>query len=202
MKAEMMNHKIVHLLLYDNVEILDFAGPMEVFMQAGFDVYTVGPYKTIAAMNKLKITVDYLITDSTIPRASILAIPGGDGVFEYLHDEMVMGWITQAIKTSAYNFSVCTGAYLLAQTGILDGKQATTIYTRIEDMENRYPAVKVVSGVRFVDNGKEITTAGISAGIDGALHLVAKIRGTAVAENVARRMEYDKWVKDEGLIIK
>jgi transcriptional regulator GlxA family with amidase domain len=191
----------VALFLYDDVELLDFAGPMEVFMQAGFNVFTVGPSKTILSMNKLKIEVDYVVGDN-IPQAEIIALPGGDGALNYIKHEKVMAWIKKATQNSTHNFSVCSGAYLLAQTGILDGKKSTTFHGLLDDMEKQYPKVAVLRGVRYVDNGKEITTAGISAGIDGALHLVARINGEQAARNVAFNMEYDKWTPGEGLIVK
>jgi transcriptional regulator GlxA family with amidase domain len=191
----------VALFLYDDVEILDFAGPMEVFLQAGFNVFTVGPSKNIKAMNKLKITVDYVVGDN-IPQADIIALPGGDGALEYIKHKKVMEWIKSSVQRSKYNFSVCSGAYLLAQTGILDGKKSTTFHSMIDDMATQYPKVTVLRGVRYVDNGKEITTAGISAGIDGALHLVARIKGEQAAKEVAFNMEYDKWMPGEGLIVK
>lgn len=191
----------VALFLYDNVEILDFAGPMEVFMQAGFNVYTVGPSKTIMAMNKLKITVDHVIGDK-IPQADVIALPGGDGALDYIKNERVMSWVKKSVQSSTYNFSVCTGSYLLAQTGVLDGKKSTTFHSLIDDMGNQYPKVTVLRDVRYVDNGKEVTTAGISAGIDGALHLVARIRGEKAAKDVAFNMEYDKWTPGEGYTVK
>jgi transcriptional regulator GlxA family with amidase domain len=195
------NPTTVALFLYDNVEILDFAGPMEVFMQAGFEVFTVGPSKNIKAMNRLSISVDYVIGEH-IPQAHIIALPGGDGALEYINDKKVMTWIKQSVQKSNYNFSVCTGAYLLAQTGILDGKKSTTFHSLIDHMGKEYPKVTVLRGVRYVDNGKEITTAGISAGIDGALYLVAKIRDEQAAKDVAFNMEYDKWTPGEGRIEK
>jgi transcriptional regulator GlxA family with amidase domain len=195
------NTTSVALFLYDNVEILDFAGPMEVFMQAGFEVFTVGPSKNIKAMNRLNISVDYVIGEK-IPQGDVIALPGGDGALEYINDDKVMAWIRRSVQKSTYNFSVCTGAYLLAETGILDGKKSTTFHSLIDHMGKEYPKVTVLRGVRYVDNGKEITTAGISAGIDGALHLVAKIRGEQAAKDVARNMEYDKWTPGEGRIEK
>lgn len=193
--------KTVLILLYEDIEILDFAGPMEVFMQAGLTVYTVAPSRSIKAMGKLQITPDYVIGDKEIPHADIVALPGGDGAMDCLNNKKTMDWIKQVVNQSSYNFSVCTGAYLLADTGILDGKKSTTFHTLIEDMRKRYPKVEVLSEVRFVDNGKEITTAGISAGIDGALYLVAKLYGESLAKRVARTIEYDKWTPNEGYVV-
>lgn len=191
----------VALFLYDDVELLDFAGPMEVFMQAGFNVFTVGPSKSILSMNKLRITVDYVVGDK-IPQAEIIALPGGDGALEYVRHGKVMAWIKESVQHSGYNFSVCSGSYLLAETGILDGKKSTTFHNLIDHMKKQYPKVTVLRGVRYVDNGKEITTAGISAGIDGALHLVSRINGEQAAKDAAFNMEYDKWTPGEGLIVK
>ena len=113
----------------------------------------------------------------------------------------VIEWIKKQ-EDIQYHFSVCTGAFALAQAGILKGKTATTFHLSLDSLEDRFKDTKVVRDVRFVDNGKVITTAGISAGIDGALHFVSKIQGMAAAEAIAFNMEYDKWVPGEGLIIK
>jgi transcriptional regulator GlxA family with amidase domain len=104
--------------------------------------------------------------------------------------------------TPDYYFSVCTGAFILGKAEILNNLTVTTFHSSIENLKKAVPSATVLSNVRFVDNGKVITTAGISAGIDGALHLVAKIRGQEAARNVATYMEYDKWVPEQGLIIK
>ena len=97
--------------------------------------------------------------------------------------------------------SVCTGAFILGRAGILDNLTATTYHLAIDDLTKEFPKTKVLANTRFVDNGTVITTAGISAGIDGALHLVEKLRGRLYAQGVAATMEYDKWVPDQGLVI-
>jgi transcriptional regulator GlxA family with amidase domain/DNA-directed RNA polymerase subunit RPC12/RpoP len=184
--------------LQDGVEVLDFAGPMEVFIAAGFNVFTVSKsYKPLRAQTVLFVTPDYTINDA--PPADILAVFGGDtgpGVI----DDSVMTWV-KAQKVKSY-FSVCTGAFILGKAGVLDNLTATTYHLQIENLQKAYPKTKVLANTRFVDNGNVITTAGISAGIDGALHLVEKLRGRAYAEGVAKTIEYDKWIPDNGLVVK
>jgi transcriptional regulator GlxA family with amidase domain len=97
--------------------------------------------------------------------------------------------------------SVCTGAFFLGQAGILDGLKVTTFHSQIKALQMSFPKTKVLSKVRFVDNGNVITTAGISAGIDGALHLVEKFRGREFAKAIANEIEYDKWIPEQGLIV-
>jgi transcriptional regulator GlxA family with amidase domain len=98
-------------------------------------------------------------------------------------------------------FSVCTGAFILGRAGLLDNLTATTYHLQIDNLQKAYPKTKVLANTRFVDNGNVITTAGISAGIDGALHLVEKLRGRAYAQGVANTIEYDKWVPENGLVV-
>ena len=185
--------------LQDGVEVLDFAGPMEVFAYAGFQVFTVSRKKEpILTQGILKILPDYGIED--VPPADILAFFGGNsGVAS--QDPAVISWIKSRKETTQYYFSVCTGAFIIGQAGLLDSLTATTFHSSIESLRKAFPATKVLSDVRFVDNGRVITTAGISAGIDGALHMVAKLKGEALAKDVAAYMEYDKWVPGQGLIV-
>jgi transcriptional regulator GlxA family with amidase domain/DNA-directed RNA polymerase subunit RPC12/RpoP len=194
-------HKKMTICFYlqDGVEVLDFAGPMEVFTYAGFRVFTVSRKKEpILAQGILKILPDYSIGDA--PPADILAFFGGNsGVAS--QDPAVISWIQSRKEATQYFFSVCTGAFIMGRAGLLDSLTATTFHSSIESLRKAFPATKVLSDVRFVDNGKVITTAGISAGIDGALHLVAKLKGEAVAKDVAAYMEYDKWVPGQGLIV-
>ncbi|MEQ9424826.1 MAG: DJ-1/PfpI family protein [Cyclobacteriaceae bacterium] len=188
------------IFLHEGVEILDFAGPMEVFIQAGFDVYTVGLTKEpLVAMNNLTVIPDYSVDD--YPDPDIVTFYGGGGVQRKSKGEQYQKAVKEMIAKSEIQFSVCTGAFFLAENGTLDGLKATTFHTLINALGANFSKVEVLDDVRFVDNGNVITTAGISAGIDGALHLVDKIKGPETTESVTFNMEYDKWVRGEGLII-
>jgi transcriptional regulator GlxA family with amidase domain/DNA-directed RNA polymerase subunit RPC12/RpoP len=196
-KSESKKFKVL-FYLQDGVEVLDFAGPMEVFSYAGFDVSVVSKTKSpIVSQGILKIIPEYSIKDA--PPADVLAFFGGNSG-NASNDPAVMKWVKSA-PLPKYYFSVCTGAFILGKAGILDHQTVTTFHESIESLKQAVPKAKVLANVRFVDNGTVITTAGISAGIDGALHLVEKIRGKEVAVQTARYMEYDKWVPDQGLVI-
>ena len=179
--------------------MLDFAGPMEVFNTAGFNVFTVSKsYKPIKSQGVLFITADYALQDA--PPADILVVFGGT-TKPSTDDPAVMEWINARKPKTQYFMSVCTGAFILGKAGILDNLTATTYHLAIDDLQKACPKTKVLPNTRFVDNGNVITTAGISAGIDGALHLVEKLRGRPYATGVAATIEYDKWVPENGLVI-
>ncbi|MEM9260770.1 MAG: DJ-1/PfpI family protein [Bacteroidota bacterium] len=186
----------VAFYLQDRVEVLDFAGPMEILSYGGFDIFTVSKTKDpINAQGILTIIPDYSIDDA--PKADILAFFGGNAA-SATNDPELIEWVKKQ-QDVQYYFSVCTGAFILAEAGILADKTATTFHSALNSLEKNYPDTKVLKGVRYVDNGNTITTAGISAGIDGALHLVAKIHGLKKAKEVAFHTEYDKWIPGEGL---
>lgn len=103
--------------------------------------------------------------------------------------------------THSYS-SVCTGAFILGKAGLLNNLQVTTFHLSIGNLQKAVPSARVLKNVRYVDNGRVITTAGISAGIDGALHLVAKLKGKEAAMKVAQHMEYDKYVPEQGLVVR
>ena len=190
--------KRIAFYLQDGVEVLDFAGPMEVFSYAGFEVFTVSKTKdVIQSQGILNIQPDYAISDA--PKADILAFFGGNAS-SASQDQEVIDWVKQQTDIDYY-FSVCTGAFILAEAGILNNKTATTFHAALNDLEKNYPAINVLKDTRYVDNGTVITTAGISAGIDGALHLVAKIKGFNNARKVAYNIEYDKWTPGEGRLL-
>ncbi|MEO9870287.1 DJ-1/PfpI family protein [Ekhidna sp.] len=190
--------KTIAFYLQDGVEVLDFAGPMEVFSYAGYKVFTVSKEKKpIKSQGILTIVPDYSIEDA--PEADILAFFGGNSNAAS-GDEKVVKWVSSQ-KNIQYHFSVCTGAFILAEADILNGKTATTFHSALDGLEENYPEIDVRKDVRYVDNGRVITTAGISAGIDGALHLVAKLQGLNAAKRTAYYMEYDNWVPGDGLIL-
>lgn len=183
--------------LYDGVEVLDFAGPMEVFSYAGFKIITVAKTKDpLLSQGILKITPDYSIKDA--PQTDIFAVFGGSDEV-VTADPEVISWIKSRDSATKSYFSVCTGAFILGKAGLLDQLTVTTFHKSITNLQKEVPKSKVLKNVRYVDNGRVITTAGISAGIDGALHLVAKLRGKAAAEAVAKQIEYDKYVPEHGM---
>lgn len=194
------NRMRIAFYLQNNVEVLDFAGPMEVFSYAGFEVFTVSKTKEpIKSQGILTINPDYSISDA--PPADVLAFFGGGNAAKASDDPELLAWIRRQSDAVRYYFSVCTGAFMLARAGLLENKTATTFHNAISALAKQFPAVKVLPDVRYVDNGHVITTAGISAGIDGALHLVEKIKGRAEAERVVKYMEYDNWVPEKGLVV-
>jgi transcriptional regulator GlxA family with amidase domain len=185
--------------LQQGVEVLDFAGPMEVFAAAGFRVMTVSRTKgPVISQGILKIMPDYTIDD--VPPFDILAFFGG-GTNAATSDTGLIAWIESRRASTSYFFSVCTGAFILGKAGLLDSLTATTFHSSIEALRTALPRTRVLDKVRFVDNGQVITTAGISAGIDGALHLVTRLKGEEAAKDVAAYMEYDKWVPNQGLVV-
>ncbi|BFP40329.1 hypothetical protein FGF1_11740 [Flavobacteriaceae bacterium GF1] len=197
--AQKMDIKNIAIYLQDNVEILDFAGPMEVFIIAGYNVYTVAKTtKPMKAMHYLTVVPDYSIANAPIPDV-VVFVGGGD--IAAAKDEKVKNWVKKVTPKSQLSLTVCTGAFFLAEAGFLDSKIATTYHKSIDYLQSEYPKIDVRRDVRFVDNGEVITTAGISAGIDGALHLVSKLKGEKFALEVAKNMEYDKWIPGEGLIV-
>lgn len=185
--------------LYDGVEVLDFAGPMEVFSYAGFKVFTVAKtHAPLLSQGILKITPEYSIQDA--PPADVFAIFGGQEQVA-ADDPEVIDWIKSRDKSFSHYFSVCTGAFVLGKAGLLDGLTVTTFHSAIPGLQKQVPKAKVLQQVRYVDNGRVITTAGISAGIDGALHLVAKLKSREEALRIAQLMEYDKYVPEQGLMV-
>ncbi|WP_243821062.1 DJ-1/PfpI family protein [Bacillus thuringiensis] len=193
----MMNKWSVGIFLFNEVEVLDFAGPFEVFSvtevneEKPFTVYTVSENgEMITARNGLKVQPDYSIEN--LPPVDILIISGGLGAREYeIKNEIVIKWIRQQMKEVKLMTSVCTGALLLAKAGLLEGLKATTHWASIEKFKNEFQNVEVIENVKFVDEGHIITSAGISAGINMAFHIVKNLLGVHVAEDTAKRMEYD-----------
>lgn len=196
-----MTHS-VGIYLFDEVEVLDFAGPFEVFSTASrlklrlkpdspkpFDVFTIADIKrAIIARGGLMLHPHFDITNH--PAVNLLIIPGGIITGE-LHRENIIGWVSQTARTASITASVCTGAFLLGKAGLLHGKTATTHWEDIPDLQDMFPDIDVRTETRWVDTGQIITSAGISAGIDMSLHLVARIESEDLALRTARQMEYD-----------
>ena len=192
----------VGIYLFDQIEVLDFAGPFEVFSTAtrvksrlepqaaaAFKVYTIAAERRIiAARGNLPVQPHYTLADH--PPLDILIVPGGVVTAE-LERKTVTDWIATVARTASITASVCTGAFLLAQAGLLHNRPAITHWEDIDDLRTMFPDIDLKNGVRWVDTGPVVTSAGISAGIDMSLHLVARLEGEALAIKTARQMEFD-----------
>jgi putative intracellular protease/amidase len=189
------------IFIFDGVQIIDYTGPYEVFGQAHingdhmFNVYTIAE-KADPITTNMGMTVTPKYTFETAPKPDIIVLPGG-GVSEQMNNPKVIKWVQESASRAEYVMSVCNGAFYLGKAGLLDGLSATTFYGLIDGLKTLAPKAKIVTDQRFVDNGKIITTAGLSSGIDGALHLVEKIAGRGRAQEIALNMEYN-WQPDSG----
>lgn len=186
------------ILIFDDVEVLDAMGPFEVFAVTRerlshdpfFKVYTVAEHeRPIIARNGLSINATYTLDNS--PKPDILLIPGGRGTRSELFNLKLIDWIGETAEQAEMVLSVCTGALLLAKAGLLRNLSATTYHTAFDELRGIEPNITLHPGRRFVDNGRIITSAGISAGIDMSLYVVAKLLGKAQAIQTAQHMEYE-----------
>ena len=196
-KAQAHVRKKAAILIFDGVEIIDYTGPYEVFGAADFDVYTVAETKD-PVTTAMGMTVVPKYTFANAPQPDVLVVPGG-GVRAARESASTLKWVTDMTSHAEHTMSVCNGAFILASAGLLDGLTATTTYHLIGQLATEYPKIKVVDDQRFADNGKIITAAGLSSGIDGALHVVAKMLGAGRAQTVALGIEYD-WHPHSGFV--
>lgn len=188
--------KNVAILLFDDVEVLDFAGPFEVFAVTDelggyetFNVFTVADGAgTVRARNGLTVVPHYSLEQCPPPH--VLIIPGGFGTRALLRKPALLAWVRLRVRTAELTMSVCTGALVLAQLGLLDGLKATTHHECLGLLRELAPDAEVVDNERFVDTGSILTAAGISAGIDCSLHVVQRLCGAEAATATARYMEY------------
>ena len=196
MTAPAARRRAVALLLFDDVEVLDFAGPFEFFavtdeLSGGttFNVFTVGVTPgSIRARNGLKVVPDF--TPETAPAADILIVPGGAGTRPLLRQPSLLEWVAHRARQAEVVLSVCTGSLVLARIGLLDGLTATTHHENLSDLASLAPTAIVDGSKRFHDHGHIVTAAGISAGIDASLHLVGRLLGVDAATRTAVYMEY------------
>lgn len=187
------------IFLFNDIELLDFAGPYEVFSVTSelnnyelFNVFTITQDgKEIKSVNGLKIIPDFSFANH--PDIDILVIPGGIGTRAEMHKEAVLEWIKANYEKSSITMSVCSGARLLGTLGLLDGVECTTHHEVMEHLQEIAPKAIIKKDIRFIDNGKLATSAGISAGIDLSLHITAKLYGADVANRTRAYMEYGDW---------
>jgi len=191
----------VGIVLFEDVEVLDFCGPYEVFSAtrldedkrreepSPFEVLLVAERNTpVAAAGGMRVIPDHTFQDC--PTLDILVVPGGWGTRREVSNSKLLAWLRERAAEVKVLASVCTGALLLGHAGLLDGLRATTHWRALEWMRDTLPAVTVVSDQRVVEDGRVITSAGISAGIDLALKVVERNFGGEVARAGARHMEY------------
>lgn len=193
--------RTVGILIFDDVEVLDFCGPFEVFATsrpagetseegALFTVYTIAPeMRLVRCRGGLLVQPHYTIDEH--PALDLLVVPGGPGTRRERLNQRILEWIRAQDRTTEITASVCTGAFLLAESGLLAGKRATTHWASVQWMRETYPNTSMLGDARVVDEGDVITSAGVSAGIDMALYLVARLHGPEAAAWTARRMEYE-----------
>lgn len=189
----------IGIYVYDAAEVLDFAGPFEVFstasrlgIQNAIDVFLVAETdRLVVARNGFTVNPDFTISDH--PHLDLLLVPGGVHT-EELTRKNVIAWIRAQAASAAGVASVCTGAFLLAEAGLLDGRTVTTHWEDVSALRNDYPALTVQEDVRWVEDGPITTSAGISAGIDMSLSIVEKLFGNDLAVRTARQMEY-VWIQ-------
>jgi len=193
----------VGILLFDDVEVLDFAGPFEVFSRtrltpgaesrrsedsSPFQVFTVAKTKqNIRAVGNLIVEPRYCFSDA--PRIDIVVVPGGWGSRKVMEDPEVLAWVQRIAQSARYTTSVCTGALVLARAGLLAGRRATTHWAAYDLLESLGEGVKVIRDVRVVKDGI-FSSAGVSAGIDMAFALVEEICDASVANETAHYIEY------------
>ena len=195
----------VGILIFDQVEVLDFCGPFEVFslatkpgiedtcpQNALYQVHTVAETgDSIRTVGGMEVVPTCTIADH--PPFEILVVPGGYGTRAlYQGKPHMTQWLAEQAGVVPTMTSVCSGAFLLAKAGLLDGKRATTHWASIDTLRSRHPATTVVDDIRVVDEGGVVSSAGVSAGIDMALHIVARMHGHDAAVKTAREMEY-RW---------
>lgn len=192
----------VAILIFDEVEVLDFCGPFEVFGVAGrtlsekpFNVYTIAETAApVIARNGLSVNPNYTLADC--PKPDLLLIPGGYGTRREINNVPLLDWIkTQAAQVELL-LSVCTGSLLLGKAGLLDGLSATTHYRALDELREAAPSTTICPDDRFVDNGRIIISAGVSAGIDMSLYVVARLFGVEESIATARHMQYDYWTPE------
>jgi transcriptional regulator GlxA family with amidase domain len=187
----------IGIVLFNDVEELDAVGPWEVLSywtrenpDDGFAVFTLSPAGGLVQCKKgLRVLADYSFADA--PAVEVLVHPGGRGTRPLLRDAAHLEWVRRQRATAPLLTSVCTGALVYAAAGLLAGRPATTHWSDLEELAELDPTIQLRPDDRFVDDGDVITSAGVSAGIDMALHLVARLAGVERARQIRRGIQYD-----------
>jgi len=194
-----MQSRNVAIVIFDDVEVLDFAGPFEVFNVASeklrvddfppFYAYTVGlTGEMVAARGGLRVQPHFSL--ATCPKPDLLLIPGGYGARRLVKNDLFLAWVQEQAAHNERTLSVCTGALVLAQAGLLANLPATTHHSAFDMLAALSPTTTVITDQRFVDAGRIMTSGGVSAGIDLALALVEMLLGEEAVATVRKDMEW------------
>ena len=190
----------IGIYIYDDAEVLDFSGPFEVFSTANrlveieaFNIFLISEKSTkVNARGGFEVLTKYTITNH--PPLDVLIVAGGVH-YAQLENDQVINWIAQQNAQIKMIASVCTGVFLLAQAKVVTEQKVTTHWGDIDELRESFPKLQVIENIRWVDEGRMITSGGISAGIDMSLHLVEKLHSLKLASMTARQMEFDWQVK-------
>ena len=202
----------IGILGFDEVEVLDLAGPYEVFTTAArmaarmadpaagtalqdasrWQVHCISQHGT-PVRARAGLVIQASRSFAQCPRPDVLVVPGGV-VDQAARCPATQAWVAEAARHARLTASVCTGVFILASAGVLRDEPVTTHWEDLDDLRHQHPGLQVREGVRWVEHGTLLTSAGISAGIDMSLHLVARLAGQALAERTARQMDY-RWLQ-------
>lgn len=196
-----MLRKRIGIVIFDHVEVLDFCAPFEVFSvtrldensraseSSPFEVVLVAPsLNAVVCTGGMKVVPDYCFANC--PELDVLIIAGGVGTRREMNNPAMLDFVAQHTGEVEILASVCTGALILGKSGLLDGLTATTHWRALALLQETCPAIQVIDDLHVVDHGKIMTSAGISAGIEMALYIVARLCNEDIARNTAQYMEY------------
>lgn len=186
----------IAIFIFDDVETLDFCGPLEVFSAANFvvekplfNVFTIAEdKKPVTTINGLSVNPDYSLRDTPLP--DLLVIPGGEGTKDIIENKRVMAQLEVWHQKAQHTLTVCSGARIAARAGWLKNRQFSTHHTVYEEISAMEPLATPCPDLRYTDNGRLLTSAGVSAGTDLSFYLLEKIAGTTTANKTAKYMEY------------
>lgn len=186
----------VAIMVFDDVEVLDFAGPYEVFnvtcelsLMSEMNVFTVAESTApVRTRGQLSINPNYSFTN--MPETNILLIPGGAGCRALLKKPHILDWVREQSEKVELLLSVCTGSLILAKAGLLNGLEVTSHHGNLDDLERLTEGSTIISDKRYVDTGKIIMSGGVSAGIDMSLYVIRKLYGDEILAKTLSEMEY------------
>jgi transcriptional regulator GlxA family with amidase domain len=189
----------VGIFVFHDIELLDFAGPYEVFSVTSelnnyqlFKVFTIASDSgVVQSVNGLRVVPDF--TFNNHPPVDILVVPGGAGTKAEIKKREVLDWVHKTFENSKITMSVCSGARILGSLGLLDHIESITHHEVIAHLKEIAPNTLINPDKRFIDTGRIMTAGGISAGIDLSLHIIRKLHGETTVNKTIRYMEYGNW---------